>query len=67
MARHKHIPYVVLGAHDKPNKGIIAYKPKGMSGYSVCFVQLKNEGDIDFGDTFENEAIEGIYFSIYFA
>jgi hypothetical protein len=66
MAKHKHIPFVVLGAHDKPNKGMIAYKCKGSNAYWLSFIQLKNDGSYDFGDTYELEDIEGIYQSILF-
>ena len=67
MARHKHIPYVVLGAGDKPTKGAVVTKEDDMSGYWLHFVEIKNDGDIERGETFNSEAILGIYQSIYFA
>jgi hypothetical protein len=66
MAKHKHVPYVVLGAHDKPNKGMIAYKCKGSNAYWLSFIQLKNDGKYDFGDSYNVEDIDGIYQSILF-
>lgn len=67
MARHKHIPYVVLGTGDKPTKGVVTTKNEDMSGYWLHFVEIKNGGDIERGETFNQEAITGIYQSIYFA
>jgi hypothetical protein len=34
MAKHKHIPFVVLGAHDKPNKGMTEIE------YVMWFIDL---------------------------
>ena len=67
MARHKNIPYVVLGAGDKPTKGTVITKVDDMSGYWLHFVEIKNDGDIERGECFAKEAITGIYQSIYFA
>ena len=53
MAKHKHIPFVVLGAHDKPNKGMIAYKMPDSNMYNLTFVELENDGRYDFGDTID--------------
>ena len=66
MAKNKHIPYVVLGAHDKPNKGMIAYKMPGSNMYSLMIVQLKNNGKYDFGDSYNVNDIEGVYQSMLF-
>ncbi len=66
MAKHKHIPFVVLGAHDKPNKGMIAYKVKDGNSYWLSIVQLKNDGKYDFGDNYDKDDIEGVYQSILF-
>ena len=66
MAKHKHIPFVVLGAHDKPNKGMIAYKVKDGNSYWLSFVQLKNDDKYDFGDNYDKDDIEGVYQSILF-
>ena len=66
MAKHKHVPVVVLGAHDKPNKGVIAYKVKDGNSYWLSIVQLKNDGKYDFGDTYDKDDIEGVYQSILF-
>ena len=66
MAKHKHIPFVVLGAHDTPNKGMIAYKVKDGNSYWLSFVQLKNDGKYDFGDNYDKDDIEGVYQSILF-
>ena len=66
MAKNKNMPYVVLGAHDKPNKGMIAYKVKGGNSYWLSFVQLKNDGKYDFGDNYDADDIEGVYQSILF-
>ena len=66
MAKNKNMPYVVLGAHDKPNKGMIAYKVKGSNSYWLSFVQLKNDGKYDFGDNYDDDDIEGVYQSILF-
>ena len=60
------MPYVVLGAHDKPNKGMIAYKVKGSNSYWLSFVQLKNDGKYDFCDNYDADDIEGVYQSILF-
>jgi len=67
MARHKHIPYVVLGAGDKTTKGAVTTKTEDMSGYWLHFVEITNDGDIERGETFNQDAITGIYQSIYFA
>ncbi len=66
MAKHKHIPFVVLGAHDKPNKGMIAYKMPDSNMYNLTFVELENDGRYDFGDTIDVDKIKGVYQSILF-
>ena len=66
MAKHKNIPYVVLGAHDKPNKGMIAYKVPDSNMYNLTFVELENDGRYDFGDTIDVDKIKGVYQSILF-
>ena len=66
MAKHEHIPFVVLGAHDKPNKGMIAYKVKDGNSCWLSIVQLKNDGKYEFGDTCDIDDIEGVYQSILF-
>jgi hypothetical protein len=66
MAKHKHIPFVVLGAHDKPNKGMIAYKMPDSNMYNLTFVELENDGRYDFGDTIDLDKIKGVYQSILF-
>lgn len=66
MAKHKHIPFVVLGAHDKPNKGMIAYKVPDSNMYNLQFVELENDGRYDFGDTVDVDKIKGVYQSILF-
>ena len=65
--KKKHIPYVVLGANDKPNKGMIAYKMKDSNMYNLSFVELQNDGEYNFGDTFCLEHIKGVCLSILFA
>lgn len=67
MAKHKHIPFVVLGAHDKPNKGMIAYKMPNSDMYNLTFVELANNGEYDFGDKIKPTDIKGAYQSIIFA
>jgi len=67
MAKHKHIPFVVLGAHDKPNKGMIAYKMPNSDMYNLTFVELANNGEYDFGDKIKTTDIKGAYQSIIFA
>lgn len=68
MAKHKHIPYVVLGAHDKPNKGMIAYNMKGTNMCSLSIVELANDGKYDYGDTdCDLDDIRGVYQTIIFA
>ena len=67
MAKHKHIPFVVLGAHDKPNKGMIAYKMPNTDMYNLTFVELANNGEYDFGDKIKTTDIKGAYQSIIFA
>ena len=66
MAKRKHIPFVVLGAHDKPNKGMIAYKIPDSNMYNLTFVELENDGRYDFGDTTDVDKIRGVYQSILF-
>jgi hypothetical protein len=66
MAKHKHIPFVVLGAHDKPNKGMIAYKMPDSNMYNLTFVELENDGRYDFGDMIDVDKIKGVYQSILF-
>ena len=66
MAKNKHIPYVVLGAHDKPNKGMIAYKMPDSNMYNLTFVELENKGEYDFCGTFDPKDIKGVYQSILF-
>ena len=67
MAKHKHIPYVVLGADDKPTKGMIAFKMPDSNMYNLIFVELANEGKYDFGDEINEDDILGAYQSIIFA
>lgn len=68
MAKHKHIPFVVLGAHDKPNKGMIAHNMKGTNMCSLSIVELANDGKYDYGDTdCDLEDIRGVYQTIIFA
>lgn len=62
----KHIPFVVLGAQDKPNKGMIAYKMPNSNMYNLTFVELENDGRYDFGDTIDVDKIKGVYQSILF-
>lgn len=66
MAKHEHIPYVVMGAHDKPNKGVIAYKVPDSNMYNLTFVEVENDGQYDFGDTIDVDKIKGVYQSILF-
>ena len=65
--KKKHIPYVVLGAKDKPDKGMIAYKMKDMKAYNLVFVELHNDDKYTWGDNFEIKDIDGVYMSIIFA
>lgn len=67
MAKNKRIPYVVLGAGDKPNKGMIAYKMKDSNMYNLSFVELANNGEYGYGDNYSLEHIKGVYLSILFA
>ena len=68
MAKHKHIPFVVLGAHDKPNKGMIAHNMKGTNMCSLSIVELANDGKYDYGDTdCDLDDIRGVYQTIIFA
>ena len=66
MTKHKHLPFVVLGANDKPDKGMIAYKVKDGNSCWLSFVQLKNDGKYDYGDNYDKDDIEGVYQSILF-
>lgn len=69
MAKYKHIPYVMMGVNDKPNKGLVAYKSAifpDMNAYRMDIVELKNEGQYEFGDTYNTKDITGVYMSIIF-
>ena len=68
MAKYKHIPFVVLGANDKPDKGMIAYNMKGTNMCSLSIVELANDGKYDYGDTdCDLDDIRGVYQTIIFA
>lgn len=58
--------YVVFGAGEKPNKGIIMVRVPGMRGFAAIICELKNSG-YDYGEQkFPLSDIEGVYTTLYF-
>jgi hypothetical protein len=67
MSRKKYQHYVVFGALDKPDKGLLTAKvTSGPGKYALVITQLGRGKDRDYGGAFDIEDIEGTYTTLYF-
>ena len=58
----KEVPYVVFGAWNEADKGLVTYRRGNMRCVRIC--QLKDGKD--YGDTFDPKDIDGSYFDLNF-
>ena len=64
MARHN---FIVLGARPKADKGALCYFDENAGMWAVKILQLREDLELQTGDSFELDDVEGSYITIYFA
>ena len=58
--------YVVFGAGDVPDKGVLGMKSRRMGGYELRILQLKNSEKYERGSKFDMEDVDEQYTTLYF-